>query len=121
VIYLEPEAPIKPAAGDACNGCGVCCLSEPCPLGAVLSGRRFGPCDWVRWDAEARHYRCSAADDAGSRLPGVPKVAVRALEALARRWIAAGKGCDCDLEVDAPRRRPAGRATRSDAAQALHR
>jgi hypothetical protein len=121
VIYLEPEAPIKPPPGKACNGCGVCCLSEPCPLGALLSGRRLGPCDWVRWDAEARHYRCSAADDAARRLPGVPATAARALEGLARRWIAAGKGCDCDLEVDASHRQPLERAAPEGAAQAPHR
>jgi hypothetical protein len=121
VIYLEPEAPIKPASGDVCNGCGVCCLSEPCPLGAILSGRRSGPCDWVRWDAAGRRYRCSVADGAASRLPSVPRAAVHALEALARRWIAAGQGCDCDLEVGTSLRQPHERATPSDAAHGPRR
>lgn len=121
MIYLEPEAPTKPAAGDVCNGCGVCCLSEPCPLGAALSGRRLGPCDWVRWDAAARRYRCSAADGAARRLPGVPAIAVRALEALARRWIAAGRGCDCELEVDGPLRHPPERTALAGAPQAPRR
>ena len=40
VIYLHPAAPAKPAVGAACNGCGVCCAWQPCPLGMLVSGRR---------------------------------------------------------------------------------
>jgi hypothetical protein len=84
-IRIRPQAPDKPALGQACNGCGVCCMAEPCPLGALISLRRRGACKALRWD-EGR-YRCGAA-----RWPGL-------LGALARRWIAAGRGCDSDAVV----------------------
>jgi len=86
-VYQQPNAPAKPALGAPCNGCGLCCLWQPCPLGMLLSGSRQGPCRALVWDESARRYHCSAA---AHRLWG----------ALARRWIAAGAGCDADFLVD---------------------
>lgn len=87
-IRIHAAAPVKPAMGAACNGCGVCCLGEPCPLGALLSLRLRGACKALRWSADDRRYRCAAAD---SRR--------RWLAWLARRWIAAGQGCDSDARA----------------------
>ncbi len=90
VIHIEPEAPAKPAYGQACNGCGVCCLVEPCPVGMVLSLKRSGECRMLRWSAEETRYVCGA-------LRGAPRL----MKPLLRRWIAAGVGCDCDLQTQA--------------------
>ena len=90
VIHIEPEAPRKPAYGQACNGCGVCCLAEPCPVGMVLSLKRSGECRMLRWSAQETRYVCGA-------LRGAPRL----LKPLLKRWIAAGMGCDCDLQVPA--------------------
>ena len=107
-IHAEPGAPTKPAWGAVCNGCGVCCLVEACPLGVVLSGRRPGACMALRWAADQSRYVCGAMTDApmvlaASWLPVPmflqPTLAGR-LPALARRWVSAGTGCDCDLEID---------------------
>jgi hypothetical protein len=87
VIHLHPEAPPKPPVGAACNGCGVCCALEPCPLGRLLSMKRHGRCRLLRWDDAARRYSGSAL--AGSRLR----------RRLVARWIAAGRGCDAELQV----------------------
>jgi hypothetical protein len=87
-IRIHAMAPAKPVHGDACNGCGVCCLAEPCPLGAVLSLRRRGPCAVLRWDEAQSRYRCGAAT-----------VKPKWLAGLARRWIAAGRGCDSDAQA----------------------
>ena len=38
LIRIHADAPAKPPVGAPCNGCGVCCLLEPCPLGVLLSG-----------------------------------------------------------------------------------
>src|SRR5262245_37322378 len=108
IIYIEPAAPAKPALMQPCNGCGVCCLVEPCPLGQLLSRRRHGACTALRWQAGAAVYRCGAVLE--------PEVVLRAalprglrwtqpgllplLRRLARRWIAAGQGCDCSFEVE---------------------
>jgi hypothetical protein len=86
VVMIHPQAPAKPASGQACNGCGVCCLSEPCPVGILGSRRASGACRWVRWDGA--RYRCGLLQGrAGWREP------------LLRRWIGAGRGCDSTAEV----------------------
>jgi hypothetical protein len=106
-IHIHPQAPAKVAPGAPCNGCGVCCLAEPCPLGVLLSGRRTGACAALRW--EGTLYRCGALvaprEVVAQRLPRglgwLAPVLVFALRRLGARWIAAGTGCDCHLEVAA--------------------
>ena len=51
VVHWHPEAPPKPPEGAPCNGCGLCCLAEPCPLGMLVSRRRTGACVALRWSA----------------------------------------------------------------------
>ena len=95
VIYLQPQAPPKPAAGAACNGCGACCAAEPCPLGMLVSRRRHGECAALRWDDAARRYHC-----------GLLAAGPRWRRALVARWIAAGAGCDFDAEAQPDGDRP---------------
>lgn len=110
IIHIEPAAPRKPLEGQACNGCGVCCLSDPCPLGVLLSRSRTGACSAVQWDAGVEIYRCGALvapeQVLNAALPTWAKAAASGLATvlpkLARRWIAAGKGCDCSLETIKP-------------------
>ena len=107
VILIHPQAPAKPALGQACNGCGVCCLLEPCPLGQVLMRRRQGACAFLAWHDASASYRCTALTQpqqvARASLP--PALAwltgawAWALSRWARRWIAAGIGCDCAVDV----------------------
>jgi hypothetical protein len=111
-IHIESEAPRKPSVGAPCNGCGVCCLLEPCPLGVLLSGRRSGACAALRWQPSARQYRCGALTEGPlvlrERLPSFAQFALPLmawlLARLGRRWIAAGVGCDCEVAAleDAP-------------------
>lgn len=98
VIFLHPDAPIKPPEGAACNGCGLCCLVEPCPLGMVVSGCRQGACVALRWNPTDVRYQCAMVTDVGSITGWQHPWAVRTLTALARRWIAAGVGCDANLD-----------------------
>ena len=123
VIYLQPDAPPKPALGAPCNGCGICCLAEPCPLGVVLSAKRTGACRALRWNEDAVRYECGAITqpkevlaDAMARWPmpdpfrlrlvrqaqvrqGLAGWVARRLPVWAMRWVAAGKGCDAALEA----------------------
>lgn len=107
-IWVASAAPPKPSVGAPCNGCGVCCLLEPCPLGVLLSRRRQGACVALRWDDEAAVYRCGALTDApavvAQRWSAWPKPVRRGLAYLLQRggprWIAAGQGCDCAIETE---------------------
>lgn len=100
VIRIHPAAPAKPALGQPCNGCGVCCLAEPCPLGVVISRRRHGACDALRWSAAAGRYQCGVLVEPQAYLPRGLGWCGPLLARLARRWIAAGTGCDADMDVD---------------------
>ena len=95
VIHIEPLAPPKPAEGAACNGCGVCCLVAPCPVGMLVSRRRRGPCDALVWGAAERRYLCGMLTEPEHHFGWVGRLLRRAM----RRWIAAGRGCDSDLQV----------------------
>jgi hypothetical protein len=107
VIHIQPLAPPKPPPATRCNGCGVCCLAAPCPLGILLSRRRDGACVALRWEPGASRYLCGAvaqpAAVLGSALPARLKFLAHPLSTVlarwARRWIAAGQGCDSTLQV----------------------
>jgi len=100
VIHIHPGAPAKPAEGQPCNGCGICCLAEPCPVGVLVSRRRHGACKALQWSDAGHRYVCGLMAARGEGL------LARALTRLLSRWIAAGIGCDSDLE-------PSGQATSS--------
>jgi hypothetical protein len=94
IIPVHIDAPAKPPAGAACNGCGVCCLSEPCPVGIAISGRRSSACAALVFDADGRRYRCGLLADPKAYWRWLPASGVATAQRLARRWIAAGSGCD---------------------------
>jgi len=103
VVFWQAQAPAKPAFGAPCNGCGLCCLAEPCPMGMLISRRRKGTCAALRWDEAALQYRCGVLQDAGrvaSDAPAWRRGLGRLRLALARRWIAAGAGCDAHLRAE---------------------
>lgn len=103
-IAIHPAAPSKPVLGQACNGCGVCCLAEPCPVGIVVSRRRSGPCKAVVWSEAESRYRCGVVTDPSKFLPrwllGLGKGTERAAVRMALRLIAAGRGCDSDATIE---------------------
>ncbi|MGP1692327.1 MAG: hypothetical protein ACTS6O_07455 [Giesbergeria sp.] len=102
IVWLHPGAPPKPPLGQTCSGCGLCCLSAPCPLGMLVSRGRTGACAALRWSAVEQRYRCGLlsepADVTGWRWPWL----LRAVRAVAQRQIAAGKGCDAAVEAIQP-------------------
>jgi hypothetical protein len=98
VIHIHPLAEPKPALGEACNGCGVCCAAEPCPVGMLVSRKREGACAALVWVDDERRYRCGVVSEP-QRYIKVRWLALW-LGRAARRLIAAGKGCDCSLSVE---------------------
>ena len=98
IIRIHAEAPLKPAWGSASNGCGVCCLVEPCPVGMLVSRRRKGRCDALVWSDASARYHCGllTAPETFVR----PAWLARGVGRVAARLIAAGLGCDSDLALE---------------------
>ena len=97
-ITLQRAAPSKPAVGAACNGCGVCCSIAPCPLSRGLLGHRGGACPALVWQGDVQRYVCGLVVAPADHLRWLPHRLAKPGGLLARRWIAAGTGCDCDAE-----------------------
>ena len=101
VVHWHADAPAQPAWGEPCNGCGLCCLAQPCPLGMLVSRRRQGACVALRWEAGQQRYLCGMVADPGEVTGLRSPLLQRWLRAVAQRWIAAGAGCDAHpLEVE---------------------
>jgi len=100
VIRLHAAAPDKPALGEPCNGCGVCCASEPCPVGMVVSQRTTGACDALVWNDADRRYRCGLIEQPSRFLPRAWRWTAPWLARVTRRYISVGSGCDCSVQVE---------------------
>jgi hypothetical protein len=96
-IRIHREAPLKPALGDPCNGCGRCCALETCPAARVLLLQRRGPCRALVWQESESRYSCGLISVPTDYLRWLPAATVSVASRLLRRWIAAGIGCDADL------------------------
>jgi hypothetical protein len=102
VIHLHRNAPAKPAEGQPCNGCGVCCALETCPAARLIFLKIKGPCPALEWSESAEghgYYRCGLLLTPKRYLQFLPLVASAWVSRLFARWIAAGKGCDCNVET----------------------
>ena len=101
VILLHVDAPPKPAEGASCNGCGLCCATEPCPVGVLVSRKRVGACDALQWSDSDGRYFCGLVSDPTRVMPWLPAPLAPLLSRLARRWIASAAGCDSSLVTEA--------------------
>jgi len=99
IIHLHPAAPAKPAEGQPCNGCGVCCALETCPPARLRFMQAKGPCPALQWSAADRRYRCGLLASPRTYLGRLPDIAEPLVRRLFSRWIAAGQGCDCSADA----------------------
>lgn len=97
-IPIHPDAPDKPAWGSTCNGCGMCCAAEPCPVGVLVTGRRRGACRALEWQDADRRYVCGMVGAPGRYLGLDHRWLNAVVSAMTRRLISAGSGCDSDAE-----------------------
>lgn len=98
-IALDAAAPAKPAPGEACNGCGLCCAAEPCPPAMLFFWRRRGACPALLWVEREGCYRCGLVLDPGHFLHWLPRRWHAGAARFFARRIAAGSGCDADIEL----------------------
>jgi hypothetical protein len=98
-ILLQAAAPAKPAAGQPCNGCGVCCAAELCPMGRLLFLRARGPCPALTWEDARQRYTCALVTAADERIHWLPRALRKPAGRFFARAIDAGAGCDADIQV----------------------
>ena len=113
LVTLPPDAPDKPALGSPCNGCGVCCAAELCPLGRVIFRKSRGPCPALTWRTAEQRHDCGLVVAPKKHLPRLPRRLEPLFVRLARRWIAAGIGCDSDVIAEPLPANPAAAAENS--------
>jgi len=100
VIWLQQQAPVKPDVGQPCNGCGVCCAVEPCPVARVFLWQRTGRCCALVWDEAQQIYRCGMLIQPSSYLVWLPQRWQTWFGRRVRRWIAADVACDSYSSID---------------------
>lgn len=92
----------KPKYGQACNGCGLCCQLELCPIGAALFNRWEGPCPALQ--EVDKGYGCGLIIDPAKYAPVPAMVHGKQKLSQAATWLnAAGVGCDMpdiDMNLD---------------------
>lgn len=99
IITIHAQAPAKPALGDTCNGCGVCCAAEPCPVSLALLWPHQAPCRALIWSDSAQRYLCGMATEPASFLGWLPTGMNNMASRIFKRWIAADTRCDADVEL----------------------
>jgi hypothetical protein len=96
-MILGPHFPVarkKPAYGEPCNRCGLCCMTDPCRVAQAVLLLRQGPCPALRSDGLGGYF-CGLL----SELP------TQAEQDAARFIIGAGVWCDMlETPEDAARR-----------------
>lgn len=98
-VTVHPQAPAKPATGAQCNGCGVCCAAESCPVAMVFLWQWRGACRALVWQDESRRYVCGMVLGPEQHVHFLPRYWVRRLGGFFAARISAGSGCDFDAQV----------------------
>jgi len=87
----------KPAEGAPCNGCGLCCIAEPCGISLQLGATAGQSCPFLIYE-EARFW-CGVIKRPLAVLPHLGLTAEKAgalSEAAADALGGVGGGCDSD-------------------------
>ena len=98
-IELHAAAPAKPKLGAACNGCGVCCAAEPCPVARLFLFQRQGRCRALQWQVESNRYVCGMVTAPQLHSQLVPSMLTAAAGRFFASRIAAGSGCDAAIDM----------------------
>jgi hypothetical protein len=91
----------KPPAGDACNRCGVCCLTYPCAIGRALFGVKKGECPALQWDADGS--MCGIISNPNKYMPMQVRIKGASRVAAAAKFLL-GSGVGCNFGTVPPDR-----------------
>lgn len=78
------EFPPKPLFGSPCNGCGLCCRMEICPIGREAFPGASARCPGMLFDEGRFHCRLVLIEEAAG------------MEPLIARALGIGRGCCAD-------------------------
>jgi hypothetical protein len=62
--------------------------------------QKAGPCPALEWSGVETRYRCGLLTRPAHYLGWLPSSGEAIARLLFKRWIAAGKGCDCSASPD---------------------
>lgn len=99
IIEIHALAPNKPPYASACNGCGVCCAAEPCPVAFILLMQFNGSCGALEWQVESNRYVCGLVGRPDHYVWWIPKRWRVQVGQFVLSRIASGIGCDSDVDV----------------------
>lgn len=95
---VTQRGPAKPLYGAACNGCGLCCMAELCPLGTAVFEKLEGPCPALEHD-DGRFQCGLVRNPTKYARPWVTQSSgSEGLAEAAAVLIGAGSGCDARLD-----------------------
>lgn len=94
IIILHPHAPDKPEYGARCNGCGVCCAAEPCPVAHVFLWQFSGRCRALLWQENENRYVCGMVVNPHRFVRLIPARLAQRFGRWCAKRIATGYGCD---------------------------
>lgn len=92
IVYVHPDAPNKPALNQACNGCGLCCAAEPCPVAMFWLWQFKGACRALLW--QENRYVCGLVREPQNYIVWLPQRWRAWFGKRVLRRISSGVGCD---------------------------
>lgn len=84
----------KPAFGSPCNGCGLCCVAELCPVAEIVFPDHgpLGPCPALQWVGPLA--RCGMMIEPGRYMIGQLSFADGFIGEVIQSLLGSGLGCD---------------------------
>jgi hypothetical protein len=99
IIEIHPMAPHKPEFGTHCNGCGVCCAAEPCPVAFIFLFQFKGRCRALLWQNDTGRYVCGMVVCSDQYVKLIPKRFRESMGKYFATRIATEVGCDFEAEL----------------------
>jgi hypothetical protein len=96
-VSVHADAPPKPAEGEPCNGCGICCSAGHCPVAWLFLPLGGGTCPALEWNGQAGRYYCGMVVDPAHHVRWLPQRWERRASQWFARRIAADRACDCGI------------------------
>lgn len=90
----------KPAYGQPCNSCGLCCIAQQCPLSKAIFGPR-GVCPALE-RGDGKTLTCGLVRSTGDYVPDLPAWGGAALSEAFALMLGAGVGCDGTMAGEEP-------------------